>query len=273
MTETSREETGDGGRVTPWALVFGAGDFDARFEDVRAEAQGRQPETATELLMLPAAGQLMREMLPPSDEGAAHGEVMAQVGALLFHAYVHWLHGRHVHRLGDGALRPLLTGDADVGEWRFRVPGPGGYVQLPRNAVWARVAEETAAEPVDGMFWSAGGAPERDRDSDRDSDSGGRLDLLVVLGVREGRPGVSLVDVAVETTAGLEQWAGADARPGGTDFANVLPGGELQGYHALTTRAEVLKLAVLCFWRIDTEEGASQPVEDRGERIHHVGDG
>jgi hypothetical protein len=231
--------------ATPYDVIFAAPGFDeARFEQLRGEDGGRAT-SPSELLMLPVAGELLRELMPADVEGTPHTALVAQVGALLFHAYRFWLDGRRVWRITAEQLEPLLAGVVPPDGWTFRAPAQAGYVQLPRNALWARVQEDAAAEPVDGFFWSAPAAEQEGAASPL------RLDLLLALGVRQGRPGVSLVDVAVDAPVGLEQWARADARPGGDDFANVLPGGELQGYHSLTTHAEVLKLVVLCFWQID----------------------
>lgn len=232
-------------RPTPYDLIFAAPGFDeSRFERVRQQDRGAH--SPTELFMLSAAGELLRELLP-DEETTSHSAVVAQVSALMFHAYRFWLHDRRLCRLGDDELAPLLAGAAPPAEWSFAVPAAAGYLQLPRHALWARVEQDAVPEPVDGFFWSAPAPEPRERPA--------RLDLLFALGVRAGRPGVSLIDVTVETTAGIEEWARAQARPGGTDFENVLPGGELQDYHALTTHAEAVKLAVLCFWRLDTAHG------------------
>jgi hypothetical protein len=244
MSETEQDH-GARPRPTPWDVVFAVPGFDeARFAVLQAQAESFGATRASELLLLPAAGELLRELLPGGDGDAPHGEVVAQVGALLFHAFRFWLHGRTVLPVPEAALRPALQRTTPTGPWRFRTPGPAGYVQLPQHLLWARVAPDAAAEPADGFFWSAPSAGE--------AAGAEQLDLLLVLGVRRGRPGVSLVDASLEGTPELQHWCDVDARPGGTDFENVLPGGELQGYHALTTHAEVLKLASLCFRILDT---------------------
>jgi hypothetical protein len=234
----------DAPRVTPWELVFGETVFDVtRFERLREQAQTERALTMAELFMLPVAGELLHEMVPP--EGGR--DAVAQVRALLFAAYTFRLHGCNVYRVSEALLRELLD-TAPPGA--TGLPGAAGYVQLPRNLVWARITEEGAPEPVDGFFWS----------SPDDSDAAG-LDLLFALGIRPGRPGLSLFDVRIEPPAQLRQWSEIVARPDGHDFANVLPGGELQGYHALTTRAEALKLAARCMaalaavdeWHVDHE--------------------
>jgi hypothetical protein len=231
-------------RPTPYDLIFATPGFDeSRFEDVREEAELRGAASAAELLLLPAAGALLRELQPEADGPGDGRERLAGAGALLFHAYRYWRHGRCVHTLSDRAVRALLGRTEPAGPWTFRAPCPAGYIQLPRNLLWARVEADAAPEPVDGFFWSWPGSDEGARTP--------RLDLLFCLGVRRGRPGVSLADIALDAAADAGQWADVEARPGGTDFENVLPGGELQGYHAMTTQAEALKLAVRCFRRID----------------------
>jgi hypothetical protein len=251
----------DESRPTPYALVFGAPAFDeTRFELIREQAEERVAVTALDLFMLPAAGTLLGELLPAEADAEGHQQLVAQMSALMFHAFRFWQHGRVVYELTETAARALVTPDAIAGDWRFRTPAPAGYVQLPRNLFWARVTEDAAPEPVDGFFWSAptpaeGGTVER-------------LDLLLTLGVRRGRPGLSLVDAAIESGESLEKWADVEARPGGVDFGNILPGGELQGYHSLTTLSEALKLAMRCFWRIG--RGDAVPVEDTAESRHRV---
>jgi hypothetical protein len=248
-----RNEAGADPRPVPYDLIFGSADFDeGRFELIAEQARAHRAVTAPALVLLPAAGELLRGLLPEESRGAEHRDLVAQVSALLFHAFRFWLHGRCVCALDEATARSLLTRTEPVGEWPLRTPAPAGYVQLPRHLVWSRVAEDAAAEPVDGFFWSAPTADEGAR--------GQRLDLLLALGVRRDRPGLSVVDASLEDSERLVHWADVDARPGGTDFENVLPGGELQGYHSLTTQAEVLKLASRCFWYLDTAGAAGENV-------------
>lgn len=246
----------DDTRPTPYDVIFGAPAFDeARFDLILEQAADSGAATPTELFMLPAAGTLMRELLPEDTGSDEYRALVTQLSALLFHVVRFLQHGRRVYELTEAAARDLVEREA-VGEWAFATPVPAGYVQFPRNLLWARVEQDAAPEPVDGFFWSA----------PAEGPAAGRLDVLCALGVRRGRPGLSLVDAAVEQGTGAGQWLDVDARPGGTDFANVLPGGELQGYHSLTTTAEVLKLAVRCLWLIDT----AQPEAADGEGFRYV---
>jgi hypothetical protein len=246
-------------RQTPFELIFESAGFDAsRFESLREQAETRDAVTIAELLAHPAGGELLRELTPESD-GPDHSERVWQVGALLFHAYRYWLHGRVLYRLSDDTVRALLTQERE--EWTFRAPAPAGYVQLPRNRFWARAAAGAAAEPVDGFFWSAPQAA--------DGVSADRLDLLLGLGVRAGRPGLTVVPISLEPGSDPSHWADVQARQDGTDFDNILPGGELQGYLALTTHAEAVKLAVRAFRYIDRHR--AEIAERAG--VHVVGDG
>jgi hypothetical protein len=318
MSESQAGRPAD--RITPWELVFGAPGFDtSRFELLRDQAEVAAAHSPASLLLLPAAGELLRELggeaAGPPARGAPQGEhapppgraragaadvppdhapatppdttpaappdhapatppdatpaappeatpsrqqdVIAQVGAVLFHGYRFWRHGRQLFTIAATALEPRLA--APAGGWQFRAAAPAGYVQLPHHLFWASVAEGAVPEPVDGFFWSA--PDERERVAGDATMH--RLDLLLVLGLRPARPGLSLVEVTAEPALQLERWIDIAARPDGEDFANVLPGGELQGYRALTTRAEALKLAMICF-RLMDERGAPEP-DDNGD--------
>lgn len=246
-------------KQTPFELIFESSGFDTqRFTLLREQAETQRAATIAELLALPAGGELLRELAPDAT-GADRGELVWQVGALLFHAFRYWLHGRIVYRFSEAAVRALLAQERN--DWHFRAPAAAGYVQLPRHRFWARPDPAAAAEPVDGFFWSAPQEPEVVR--------GERLDLLLSLGVRAGRPGLTVVSIALEPGSDPAQWADVQARPDGSDFDNVLPGGELHGYRALTTHAEALKLAVRAFRHIDRHR--AEIAEHDG--VHLVGNG
>ena len=242
-------------RPTPFELIFENANFDTtQFELLREQAEAHGAVTTGELLSLPAGGELLRALLPERG-GEAHRELIAEIGALLFHAFRYWLHGRIVYALSEQTALTLLN-DAAVG-WRFRAPAPAGYVQLPRNLFWARPSADAQAEAADGFFWSA--------PTETEGVLAERLDLLLCLGVRAGRPGLTVVSVSVEG-GDPAQWADVQARAAGIDFDNILPGGELQGYHAFTTHAEVLKLAMRVFRYIDfarnADSGSAGPEHD-----------
>jgi hypothetical protein len=253
-------------RLTPYEFVFGGPEFeDDRFPRIREEAgeRGGEPADPEAFLFLAAAGALLRELVP-GDEPAAvagaspgagevaaepppgapdWGESLGRYGRFVYHAYQFWRFGRRVWVVEEPLLRRLLETPPAVGRWAMLPPHPAGYLQLPRNLLWARVAASEPPEPVDGVFWTMIG------ESDPAQPPYARLDLLVALGLRPGRPGLSVIDIGEELAGDAAgHWADAVGRPEGDDFANLLPGGELQQYHGMATRGEVLRLVSLLFW-------------------------
>jgi hypothetical protein len=181
--------------------------------------------------------------LPP-DGRFAPGDVppaasVHEYAALLFQGFRYWSCGRHTFVVDETRARDVLQEGAPLGDWSFAPPEPAGYVQLPRHLIWSRVDDDTAAEAVDGFFWSvAGGAGKTWQ----------RLDLLLVLGLRADRPGFSVIDVAASIPdTPPRHWGDVRARENEPDFANRLPGGELRGLYSLVSVAEALKLASRLF--------------------------
>jgi hypothetical protein len=83
---------------------------------------------------------------------------------------------------------------------------------------------------VDGFFWSS-------------ARSDSEVHLLLATGLRGGRPGFSVVPIEPVSAADLPAWCQAAGREEGGDFANSMPGAELEQLYQLTTPAEALKLA------------------------------
>ena len=254
-------------RRTPYELVFGPARFEAEvFPAIGAEAEGRGagemgPDS---FVMLGTVGRLLRELRPAgagfeaADQPPA--EAMRQYGSLAWQAWGFWRAGRPVYALADDLTRGLLAEAPPIGPWSFRPPVRAGYVQLSRHRLWARVDEDAAAEPVDGFHWTW-------LASDASAGRGQpRLDLLLALGMRPGRGGLSVIEIAASPPAGpAGHWGDIQARTDGTDYANVLPGGELQGYHGIVYDAEVLKLASRCFHWIETRPQTVWEVAGAGE--------
>jgi len=237
-------------RITPYDLVFGAPGWDAdRLDLVAQQAAQAGADSPGALAQLPAAGMLLRELLH-DEAGTAHADVFAQLAALLFHCVRFRDAGRTVFRFDEAALRRALGSVPAAG---VAAPLPSAYLQLPRNVVWVRAEDDSAAEPADGFFWNATPL---------------RLDLLLVLGLRAGRPGLTLIDVTLEGEHDLGEWARNTARVDGDDFANILPGGELMSYHALTSHAEMIKFAARCFATLSADDAAVP--DTHGNRIVHV---
>lgn len=288
MAAMSNERDGRGGgaapRFTPYELVFGAGAFESdHFPAIQAEVELRgwatpDPEA---FLTLSRVTSLLQEMAP-DDAGA---DVYGRYGLMLYQAWTFWRFGRRLLVLESSVARKLVETFPVAGIWELTPPHPAGYVQLPRNLFWARIEESATPEPVDGFFWTMVGR------SDPEAPPYDRLDVLLILGMRPGRPGFGLVPVSAELHgAPLGHWADADARPGGEDFSNILPGGELQGWYALVTELEVLKLTSRIFWHLAVNPDAlGEPEQAEGSpspsphtfppsalpfrRIHGAGDG
>ncbi|HUG41807.1 MAG TPA: hypothetical protein VMM12_15060 [Longimicrobiales bacterium] len=243
--------------MTPYALAFGRDQLDDRlFPPIAEEAAARDLplDDPDRFLFLGSVGRLLRAVAgDPGDgdrEGAPRarepradmGEEMRQHGRLLYHAFHHWRGGRVTRSVDEATLRGLLDGPPPVGDWRLTAPAPAGYLQLPRNLVWAAPAASMRPEPADGLFWMLlrEGTP--------------ALHVLLALGVREDRPGFSVIPVT-GVPDDVPHWADVDARPGGKDFETTLPGGEMDHLYSLETPAEILKLASLCFRRLDPAGG------------------
>src|SRR5687768_8206117 len=216
--------------------VFEAEHFPAIAEE--AERSGVRTSDPHRFLNLRAVAPLLREALSESSHGA-----IEEFGPLLFQAFHFWRYEKHVFALEEQILRDLLSDSVLVGEWQLIAPVPAGYLQLPRNLVWARIAEDAPAESIDGVFWTMVGT------GDPLVPPFDRIDLLMVLGIMTGRPGFSIAEVAVELGDEPQgHWGDARARGQGEDFSNLLPGGEHRRRPGIDTAGEVLKLASRCFW-------------------------
>ena len=266
-------------RQNPYELVFGAESMDDRlFPPIAEEAEAReQPlDDPDRFLFLSSVGKLLQAIAGGEDAGydledggdgagddaeAAEAgasaresgpgngtgeapDALKQYGRLLFHAFHYWRERKPTRRVAGDDLRWLLDDVSSVGDWALTLPSSSGYLQLPRNLIWAEPAPGLTPEPVDGYFWTrTTGEDEPDR-----------LHVLLVLGVRPDRAGFSVVP-ATGVLDTEPHWAEIDARPDGTDFETTLPGGEMDELYSIETAAEVLKLASLCFWKLDPAAG------------------
>lgn len=248
MADTTETEE----RQNPYQLVFGAESIDDRlFPPIAEEAEAReQPlDDPDRFLFLSSVGKLLQAIAEPDAyEGAAEPEgdtdALEQYGRLLYHAFHYWREQKPTRRVKEEAVRWLLDEVSSVGDWSLSPPTSSGYLQLPRNLIWAEPAPGLTPEPVDGFFWRYV----------EPGDEPATLHVLLVLGVRPDRAGFSVVPATgvLDTEA---HWAELDARPDGTDFENALPGGEMDELYSIENAAEVLKLASLCFWKLDPAAG------------------
>lgn len=204
-------------RPTPFDLVL-ARFAEARFPALRAglEAAGADPLDRDAFLMAPEAVRTVRELRP--DEGL--GEGIAELAALVHHAYLFWASGRRVAMPDRAAVERRLAAP-DVGD----APGDARYVQVPPRLVWAEAVPGVPAEPLDGFFVHP--VP-------------GGLRALGVFGFHAERHGFTVVEVEGPRPREL-------VRPDGTPlFSPVLPGGTAAGLRSLTGAEEFLELA----WRL-----------------------
>jgi len=222
--------------LTPYEVGVPGREFaDRAFAAIEEEARSRgvDPTDPGAFFQLGEVGRALREI----QGGERGGEAIERFGAFLFHAY-------HLHRAGEQiflvsteAARTLVEDAGRISPWKGALPADAGYVQLPRHLFWSHPEGEGPAEPLDGFFWTASAA--------------GTISLLVAMGVRDDRPAISVVELPPLPLAQAEEWVSGKSRPEGEDFANTLPGGELDQLYTIVTLGEVLTLAGRLFGLID----------------------
>lgn len=250
-------------RVTPYEMALPGRAFaDERFELIREEAHRRGADIwdPGAFSMLEQAGRAIAD-IRIEDENPV---LFVQYGVILFHAFHFWSAGEHLYLLGNEAAHQvtragLLSGPSD---WAFAAPSRAGYVQLPHYLFWARPEAGGPAESLDGFFWVLTPAH--------------RLHLMVASGMRADRPGLGVMPVPEIPAEEAGQWAAANVRERGDDFASTLPGGE--DLCSIETLGEVVKLVGRLFWQLErgllragarakggkAGSGASEGAADRG---------
>lgn len=250
-------------RLTPYELVFTEGDFEAEtFPQIRAETGDGEIETLRRdrFDFIRTAGKVVREVTPAD----APPDALEQYRAILFHAFHFWAAGRQLYVLESAAARYLVEAAPPLTEWEFEIPSRSLYLQLPANLFWSSISPDTPPEPVDGFFVTC------TTGIDPIGEPYNHLDVLVVLGIRRGRAGFSVIPVTTEIGSGIPDPWGAEERTDG-DFKNVLPGGELSGLYSILTTGEVLKLVGRSLWYIGSfadslvAVDAPEPREDQRE--------
>lgn len=236
-------------RTTPLDLAFPEADaLHAAVERIREEAEARGVDTGDlgAFAMLVSVNSILREL----GGKEASQEAILQHVALCFHAY-HFARAQGlVHLVSTRAARGLaeepgwsagggIADGADGDAGRVHPPAPAGYVQLPRHLFWVHGDPAGPAEAVDGFFWTWS--------AQRAGEGAGSLHLLLCTGMRDGRPGLTVAPLPEVPLDEAAAWLSTRCRPEGDDFANTLPGGELEGLLGLTTAGEVFKLAARLF--------------------------
>jgi hypothetical protein len=223
-------------RVTPYELLLPDEDFaERRFPLIQEEAKERKADLTDpdRFALLSEAGAVLREIRGEDDDP----QLIQQFGVLLFHAFHFWKEGLPFFLLETGVVRSLVAEGPGEGGWSPSLPGPAGYVQLPLHLVWVPGGDETPPESLDGFFWSI--------------PDGENLALLIAMGIRKDRPGLSVVPLPTLPLSAAGEWASIDVRPDGNDFQSSLPGAELEDLYALEAGAEAVKLAMRVFWYLD----------------------
>ncbi len=241
-------------RITPFELLLPEEGFaDERFPLIQKEAEERKVDLShpERFALLSEAGSVLREIRGEEDDP----QLIHQFGILLYHAFHFWKEGLPFFQLETGAVRYLVEAGPGEGGWGASLPGAAGYVQLPQHLLWVPGGEGVQPESVDGFFWSA---PESDD-----------LSLLLVMGIRKDRPGVSVVPLPNLPLPAAGEWATLTVRPDGDDFRSSLPGADLENLYGLEAGAEAVKLAMRVFWYLDTFPAAVADGKPAGD----VGDG
>jgi hypothetical protein len=232
-------------RITPYELAFGEAGFEERlFPAIEEEAErlGIDPSRLDLFTLLAAASDAVRDIVPPE----APADALEQHRVILFHVFNFWRFGRRLYLLETPVARYLVEAAPRVLDGKLPVPRPSCYLQLPANLFWASIGPDTPPEPVDGFFMTAFDGTDSLGDPYR------HVHGLMVLGIRRNRAGFSVIPFETESGPGItSEWAAAPGRDAGSDFENVLPGGEMAGMYSILTTAEALKLLTRALDYID----------------------
>jgi len=241
-------------RVTPYELLMPEESFaDERFPFIRKEAEERGVGAALlspeQFALLGEAGAVLLALRGEGEDP----RLIQHHGSLLFHAFHFWQEGCPLFLLSAPVARYVVDSGPAEGMWSPSLPGPAGYVQLPQHLFWVPGSEDTPPESLDGFFWAA---PDP-----------GQVSLLVALGLRKDRPGLSVVPLPVLPLSAAGAWASLQVRPHGKDFESSLPGAELEHLYAMEAGAEAVKLAMRVFWYLDTYPGSVERGEKGGAGV------
>lgn len=239
-------------RPTPFGLVFAemARDRFPAIGDALRRGDASSESRDAFVLVEPVA-RLLQELAPAD---ASPDEVEAHL-RLLHHAYRYWNAGRWVYRVGEAALARAAAGH----HVSSHLPRQALYLQVPTGKVWRPVADDAAAEPLDGMFVTETGTP-------------AEIAVLAVFGMHRGRPGFSAVGLegrADAGEAGADELEVAAARDDGSAaFAPMLGGTKVAGLYSLVTAGELLLLT--CRLLAMLPAGAPDARVDEPDADEHV---
>ena len=236
-------------RITPYELFFPDLELArTHFAAISREADERRTDVRDPdaFVMLAASGKALREVRGSGDDPA----LIRQYGLLLYHAFHFCRQGEPLYLVLGAGLREFLSRDPEMEGWIPALDPPAGYAQLPQHLVWVRASEDAPPESLDGFYWTRSGED--------------RFALLLALGMRSDRPGLSVVPLADLPLGEAAAWARLATREDGADFSSSLPGSELEGLYELRSTGEALKLAARVLWRL--ERGAVPATSASAER-------
>lgn len=233
-------------RLTPYELAFPDRGFaEERLGRIREDARERGQEDSVadpgRFLALPGVAEVLQQIRDPRSDADA----VQKHGILLYHLFHFEEADRSLFLLDTHAARYLVESAPFGAEDEDEAPGPpepSGYVQLPRNLFWIRPSEDGPPEPVDGLFWSA--------------PAGGRIAVVVTAGIRDDRPGFSVVPLPAVPLEEAGTWLDVEIRPTERDFESTLPGGEMERLYSLEAAGEALKLLARLFRYLELFPGA-----------------
>jgi hypothetical protein len=234
------------GRLTPYEMLFGTEELgESEFPAIAEEGNRRDLELSRRdhFAGLDRVRSLLQQLIPEEVEPAA----LDQYLEITFHCFHFWNAARPIYTLETAVVRSLIDTPPVLAGWQPRSAVPGLYCQLPSNLLWARVTEFGPPEPVEGVFA-------------RLALEGGKsvADLLLVLGMRPDRAGLSVASLRADLIEALGQEE-PDA------FRSDIPGADLAGLYSLQRSSEAVTLLVRTLWYVDAYPESIEPVRGMGE--------
>jgi len=233
------------GRCTPYETVFGVGGLgDREFPAIEEEGtlRGVSLERRDLFAGMESVGKLLGQLVPADADGASLDHHLETV----FHCFRFWRAEQQVYAFDEAVVRSLLDTPPRLADWPFGSPHPAFYIELPLNLFWAKVTEEQAPEPVEGLFVSTG-----------QTQVPPGAGILLVLGMRADRPGFSTMGLAVDLEREIELEEPAA-------FASEIPGADLAGFYSLRRASEVVILLLRLLWYLDTYAESLERVAGSG---------
>ncbi len=241
-------------RDTPFALAFAELARDRFPAIAEVLEQGALASADRDrFVLLEPVGRLLREIAP---QGTGPDALEAHM-LMLHHAYRHWAGGSWVYRISDGVLERAAIGKSLTSH----LPRQSLYLQLPELKVWGTPTPGGAPEPLDGVFVS-------------ETVESGRVAVLAVFGMREGRPGFSAVGLEghadSDDATSKEVEVAAAREDGSARFSPTLAGGAQAGLYSLANAGELLLLTCRLLAQLPVTQKTGARMQDAMEQIVDV---